>query len=1733
MHPTSLRAAMYVAGIAWLTPPALLGDVVINELVASASERIITREAGQVPRVGLTVPWQDTAFDDSLWSEGAGPFGFGTLNGVTAATDTSAAMQGRVPSLYLRHGFTATAAQAASTASLRLRVRCNDGFVAFLNGREIARRNLGPAGSFVFHDQPAFNPDAGATAVTLDLGQAATRLQEGSNTLCIQAHNTMGEPVDASTFMIQASLEIAGTPAAVLVPPQGPWRYFVGVTEPSGGVVDHGLLRLQPHRVLWASPEFNDLTWQQAPGPIGYDSSTPRRYAPGTDLRSYLQSIYTSVYSRIVFTASAAEADATDPLSLVLDYDDGIVVYLNGIEVARRNLGTPGTVTPHTATATAEHDANAEGATGREETVALAPAASLLVAGDNILAVQLHNASAASSDLIARVTLRTTGPTARTLVQPTDRTRFFIGSRSPHGENEGANELPDPILDSTADWIELYNNAASAVDLTGWSLTDNAGRPRKWTFPGGTTIPGGGYLVVLATELGFGPADGTSYLHADFKLSAGGEYLGLVNASGAVVDSLAPGYPPQTPRHSYGRDATGQFVYFTRATPGTANPATGSAGALAAPTFSPAGGFHSGSVTLTLGAESGATIRYTLDGSTPTAEHGTVYSAPVALTRSTPVRAFALHEGGGAASPVATHTYLLNQSAARRALPAFCLSGDAGIAFYGPNQPGGPTDGVGVLAIKGGRYVAAETSDTWEPNGDPAAYNMVLQRGRAHERIASLEVFPVSGTTLRTDFGLRLAGSDWSRPRMRLTDPVTARFDPWSGIQKPSFNLYFRGDFGARPLKYPLIPESPFAEYEDLRLRAGKNDMVDPFIKDEFMRRLYLATGNPSVLGTFATVYINGVFKGYYNACERIRDQFMRQVHDSSADWDIRMLNDIEAGDGLEWGRMMAFMQTADLADSAAYARVHEHLDVDNFIDYLLVNVFAATWDWPLNNWAAARERTPAGRWRFYMWDAEGAFGIYGWRTPGQHDSFIGDANGDGVPETANHNYPLDIGAEARTTSWKAVPALYTLLRESPEFRLRWADRVQKHFFHAGALTPETMDPLWVSLRDRVAPIIRETTGQTISESIRNDWLLSPVRRDTLFAQMGRYGLWVDTRAPEFSRRGGEVDPGTAIAITNPNATGAIYFTLDGSDPRAPGGAVAGRAYDTAPRITRPVVLKARVQAPDGTWSPLQEAAFTTEDLSRLLITELMYNPAGGDGYEFLELKNVGTGTAYLGGATFDEGITYTFDGDVAIPPGSHLVVARTPATFALRYPGVSVPSSGYTGKLANEGERVTLRAADGRVLVSVAYGSAAPWPTTPAGGGHSLVSIDPNDNAAPDDPASWRASTVVHGSPGRDDPLPEAAAIVSGPASWKAGNGQDTAVSVVVTGTPPPDLRWQISRDGGATWTDVADDAVFSGSDTATLRITDAGIDLSGALFRCIASNSAGGPATSGSAMLTVVPPSRLSNYSARGQVLPGDGLVIAGMVIRGPEPARMLIRAVGPRLRDLGVNHPLADPRLDVHHHVNGTTTIIASNDDWISTPDLDALRATFAAVGAFDLGDTDRQSSALILDLAPGTYTTHAYGSEAAGVADAGIVLVEVYDLSHDRNTLTNLSARGVVGAGEEVLIPGFVVQGEAPQTYLIRAVGPGLARFDVDGLLPDPKLSIVRMRHGAVATNDDWESGTDASTTAAAAATVGAFPLASGSRDAAALIALEPGIYTVVVSGAEGQAGVVLVEVYAVP
>jgi len=909
-------------------------------------------------------------------------------------------------------------------------------------------------------------------------------------------------------------------------------------------------------------------------------------------------------------------------------------------------------------------------------------------------------------------------------------------------EEEDTGPLEEPP-DAETDWIELHNTGNSPVNLAGWSLTDDAGDLRKWMFPTNTTIPAVGYLLVLATELDTSPAAGATYLHANFSLSSEGEYLGLVNASGQVVSELASAYPQQNYHHSYGRAANGQYGFFATATPGTTNAAPRLDPAPSAPEFSVSGGFHDGPLLLTLTTTPDATIRYTLDGSAP--EPGLLYTGPISITADRVVRARSVRTGD-IPSATLTHTYLINETAAKKTLPALCLVGDPALTLYGPISPGAPANGEGVLAIKGGVYDGL----LWEADGDASAFNMLKQRGRAVEKPAGLEFFPVTGPELRTDFGLRAAGSTHTRDRYRLTNDVSGPFNI-SPRTKPSFNLMFRSELGERPLDYAFFPDSAVTRFRDLRLRAGKNDVSNPFIKDEYVRRLFLGTGQQGSIGVFNTVYINGVFKGYFNLCERLREGFMQEHYASSEPWDVQQVNVFSSGDPVHWNKMIGYLRAADLTDPAAYQQVHGYLDVDNYIDYLTIQTFAAMWDWPNNNWVAARERTPQGRWRFHVWDAEGAFGANS-RT-NAYNSFTTDL----------------IITNAQTTTTAYIPALYTLLKVSPEFQLRFADRVQKHFFNGGGMVKTNMEAVYYPLRDAIRPILEETLGTTLSQSFFNNWIATDTRRNNYFGQLEGQGLWPGIVAPALNSQGGSVPAGFELAITNLHGSGTVYLTMDGADPRVYGtGAVSptAQAYSLPIPVNAPTTIRARVRLGSGAWSPVVEAVlYPPQDLSGLALTEIMFNPPdlgalSGNDLEFLELKNTGTNTLNLSGLTFASGITFGFSNGTVLAPGAFYVLARNATAFAYKYPGVPVQGT-YTGQLDNGGEQIKLSHALGTSVFSVTYDDRPDWPVAPDVADFSLVQRGPAPSQAPDRGNRWRASTHPGGSPGADDPAPITPAIV------------------------------------------------------------------------------------------------------------------------------------------------------------------------------------------------------------------------------------------------------------------------------------------------------------------------------------------------------------------------------------
>jgi arylsulfate sulfotransferase len=254
-----------------------------------------------------------------------------------------------------------------------------------------------------------------------------------------------------------------------------------------------------------------------------------------------------------------------------------------------------------------------------------------------------------------------------------------------------------------------------------------------------------------------------------------------------------------------------------------------------------------------------------------------------------------------------------------------------------------------------------------------------------------------------------------------------------------------------------------------------------------------------------------------------------------------------------------------------------------------------------------------------------------------------------------------------------------------------------------------------------------------------------------------------------------------------------------------------------------------------------------------------------------------------------------------------------------------------------------------------------------------------------------------------------------------------------------------------------------------------------------------------------------RALNLSTRGFVGTEEESLIGGFIVSGSDSHTVVLRALGPSLSSPGVTQTVADPTLTLY---DASGAVIASNDDWQSDPGA-------ASIEAEGLGPADPAESATIQTLAPGAYTFVVTGKGP----NLGIGLVEAYDVSPLANSrLANLSTRGSVGTGENVLISGFIVGDVASDTVVIRAIGPSLGSLGITAPLNDPMLTVYDSNGSIIASNDNWPNDASASDIMQS----GLAP--TNGLEAATLLHLPAGAYTAIVTGADGGTGVGLTECF---
>jgi hypothetical protein len=601
-------------------------------------------------------------------------------------------------------------------------------------------------------------------------------------------------------------------------------------------------------------------------------------------------------------------------------------------------------------------------------------------------------------------------------------------------------------------------------------------------------------------------------------------------------------------------------------------------------------------------------------------------------------------------------------------------------------------------------------------------------------------------------------------------------------MQKHSLRLTFTSEYGKSKLEYPLFEDSDVETFDQLVLRACFTDSWglvswdsgryrpndSQYTRDVWMKKSLADMGQPSSTGNYVHLYVNGLYFGLHNLTERLAEDFFADhLGGDKEDWEIN----VDFGSpGVRWNQMMA----VNPSTLSGYMQMQSYLDMENFADYMLLHFYADAEDWPHHNgYAAANPVSGDGKFRFFVWDQEIVLDYHG-------------------------------RAASRIDSSGGVGALFQKMRTSEEFRLLFADRVYKQCFNNGAISISGSQNRYLEIANKIdKAIVAESArwgdtqmktpyGSTISQPNPPDdinhnlyppapngpdfyftreqsWLVErdnvinnyiPAIHDMnnsyaivkLFRSKNLYPavdppLFYINGAP---KHGGQVNTDVVLTMTHSNGSGTIYYTLDGSDPRLPGGEVntaSAAAYSGAITLLRSTHVNARILSASA-WSVLAQATYAVGPVAESLrISELMYHPADTN-TEFIEVQNVGAEPINLNLTAFTKGVNFVF-GDVTLQPGHCTLIVEDPAAFEGRY-GTGLPVAGqYTGRLDNSGERITLQDAVGTNIQDFKYKDS--WYELTDGYGFSLTmvnpaSTDPNDWGRQ---SGWRSSLAEGGTPG------------------------------------------------------------------------------------------------------------------------------------------------------------------------------------------------------------------------------------------------------------------------------------------------------------------------------------------------------------------------------------------------
>ena len=848
-----------------------------------------------------------------------------------------------------------------------------------------------------------------------------------------------------------------------------------------------------------------------------------------------------------------------------------------------------------------------------------------------------------------------------------------------------------------SDWIEIYNAGNRRVDLTGMYITDDLGNPTDFQIAADSlttvTVEPGEFLVLWADG---DIEDGLT--HLGFGLRGAGEQVGLFAADGiTLIDSLSFG--PQQPDVSFGRKPDGgdSWFFLEEPSPGQSNRSTGKLAFSEPPLFSRFRGVYDGNVSLQLfHPVAEALITYTTDGAVPTRASSSYWGSPILLTATTVVRARAF-TAGNVGSDVVTHTFLIDE---QFTLPVVSIATD---------PPNLWDDEIGIYVEGNDRNYLKD----WE-------------------RPASIEFFETDGELgFASDVGLEIHGG-WSRR-----------------LPQKSVAINFRSKYGTGVLEYRLFAGKEIDEFTEFILRNSGNDWANTLMRDAILQSLiedrvdldYQAY-QPAIL------FLNGQYWGIHNLRERINASYISSNY-GIPEPGIELLEEraqVRIGDANHYDDLLAFLAESDMSAPETLQQVDAKMETDQFINYQLSEIYFANTDWPSNNIEFWRPRTAEGRWRWILFDTDFGFNLKLALTPStpDHNTLEFASASDGAP------YP--------NPPW-ATFLLRTLL-EAPDFRDRFVQRFTGHL--NTTFQPEHVIALIDSLRDNVVAEIPRHAARWSSfpAPFYGDPFSSVESWEANLEVMREFARQrVDIVRQHLAAKFG-LDSQSQLSLTvEPEGAGVIDVNA----------AAVGQLPWTGPFFSG-VPLEVTAVPSFGyefaAWSdPVDEeqsfslslsddleltARFAPIEMPPVLINEINYNSSSAfDPGDWVELYNPGNTSVDLSGWIFrDEQESHRFQlpEQTILPAGGYVVICQNGAAMSASFADLGECLGDFSFGLSGEGDRVDLLDSFGRIVDTVLYDDAPPWPQGPDGTGSTLSLRDAGlDNTRAE---NW-AESVARGTPG------------------------------------------------------------------------------------------------------------------------------------------------------------------------------------------------------------------------------------------------------------------------------------------------------------------------------------------------------------------------------------------------